>query len=521
MLDTNIVAMPGSTEERSVVIDDQNSTKGYIRASNRVPYALINAEMDGNTSDFLNELLEIQKYYHIYRKGAEFSVEGTNGDYIPATLKYKMAATLIDKEARFLFAESPDIVVESKGDVGQVSTEAETALTVLNDIVKTILDINNFEEQLIKAAKDCFIGKRVAGLVNFNEEDGVTITFLPSTNFLYETRRGNDNIIEKFVCFIVTKPNRVLGDRRIFKKKFELIDNIVYVEEIEYDGTGKEIQVVTEYQETLMSVIPAVIFVNDGLTSDTNGESEIKKLHNYESWYSKLANADLDSERKNMNPIKYTVNMESNSTKNLSTGVGAYWDLQTDQNLDANTTLIGMLESNMGYSEALKTSLDRIKTSGYEELDMPNISLETMSGSITSGKALKAIYWPLIVRCKEKMKMWGPCLRKLIDIIIQGSYVYPDTIVQYTDDVIQPVAYEIKVVQNHPLPEDELEEKSSDLAEVNYKTMSRKAYMQKWRKLTDDEVEKELQQIAAERQILEDSTFESTGGTNPLGADGF
>ena len=169
----------------------------------------------------------------------------------------------------------------------------------------------------------------------------------------------------------------------------------------------------------------------------------------------------------------------------------------------------------MNYSEALKTSLDRIKTIGYEQVDMPNITLESMQGAITSGKALKAIYWPLIVRCKEKMKMWGPQLRQLANIIIQGALVYPNCIKQYTDDIVQPIAYEISVVQNMPLPEDEIEEKNMDLSEIDSKVMSRKSYMKKWRGLTDDEVQEELEQIALERQIIEESSFAFTSDTPP------
>ena len=46
------------------------------------------------------------------------------------------------------------------------------------------------------------------------------------------------------------------------------------------------------------------------------------------------------------------------------------------------------------------------------------------------------------------------------------------------------------------------------MAEVTAQTMSRKAYMKKWRNLDDDEAEEELRQIALERQILEDSFVE-------------
>ncbi|MEE1301265.1 MAG: phage portal protein, partial [Bacteroidales bacterium] len=500
--------------EEAKVIEAENSTE-VLTAFNRIPYALINAEVKGAAKDTLDELTQICKYYKVYKKGASFTIEGTNGDYIPAKLKYKMAASLINKEARFLFAEPPDITVEPKGDVGKITEDAKNALTVMNDLVKTILDANKFEEALIKAAKDCFIGKRVAGLINFNEDDGVTVTFLPSTQFIYETKIGNPNVLTKFVCFIIVKDSIALTEKRIFKKKFELIDDVVYLEEVLYDGAGKELEVVTEYQETLIPMIPASIFINDGLTGEESGESEIEILQDDESWYSKLSNADIDAQRKSMNPTKYTIDMESNSTKNLSTAAGALWDLGSDQNLDKPHPAVGMLEPSMSYSTSLDTTLKRVKKSAYNQVDMPDI--EEVQATITSGKALKAIYWPLIVRCKEKMKMWGPQLRQMVNIIIQGAMVYPNCIERYINDVISPVAYEISIIGNLPIPEDEIEEKNMDLAEVESKTMSRKAYMKKWRQLTDDEVQEELEQIALERQIIEDSSFSSSGGTLPYG----
>jgi hypothetical protein len=45
--------------------------------------------------------------------------------------------------------------------------------------------------------------------------------------------------------------------------------------------------------------------------------------------------------------------------------------------------------------------------------------------------------------------------------------------------------------------------------------MSRKSYMKKWRNLTNDEVDAELQQIALEREMLEDSySVLPTSGTS-------
>ena len=504
--------------EEAKVIEAENSTV-VLSAFNRIPYGLINEEVSGYTNDVLTELTQICGYYKVYKEGAKFITEGSNGDYVPSNLPYKMAASLINKEARFLFADAPDITITTKGDLGKASEEAKNQITVMSDLVKTILDANKFEQQLIKAARDCFIGKRVACLVNFNEEDGVTVTFLPSTQFLYEMNIGNTKLT-KFVAFIIIKDSITLSEKRIFKKKYELEHkpdgtDVVYLEEQLYDGAGRLLEDVTARQEIMLDKIPAVVILNDGLTGDDDGESEIEILKEYESWYSKLSNADIDSERKSMNQIKYTIDMDSNSTKGLSTAPGAFWDLGSDQNLDHPSPSVGTINPDTSYSSALQSSLDRIKSTGYDQVDMPDINLQTMSGAITSGKALKAIYWPLIIRCKEKMKTWGPQLEAMVSIIIDGSIVYPNCIKRYTDDFLVSVAYEVDVEQNIPIPDDEVEEKNVDLAEVTAQVMSRKSYMKKWRQLTDDEVAEELEQIAIEKQILEEASFPASGETVP------
>lgn len=508
--------MAGYKSDEAKVLEAENSTV-VLSAFNRIPYGLINEEVEGYANDTLAELTQICKYYKVYKKGASFVSEGSNGDYVPADLPYKMAASLINKEARFLFADAPEITITPKGDLGKATQGALDQITVMSDLVKTVLDANRFEQQLIKAARDCFIGKRVACLVNFNEDDGVTVTFLPSTQFLYEMNVSNTKL-RKFVAFIITRDSITLSEKRVFKKKYEVESvsgkDVVYLEEAMYDGGGRLLEVVTERQEIMLDRIPAVIILNDGLTGDNLGESEIEVLEEYEKWYSKLSNADIDSERKSMNQIKYAIDMDSNSTKGLSTAPGAFWDLGSDQNLDNPHPAVGTINPDTSYSSALQQSLDRIKSTGYDQVDMPDINLQTMSGAITSGKALKAIYWPLIIRCKEKMKTWGPQLEAMVSIIIDGAIVYPRCIKRYTDDFLVSTAYEVEVEQKIPIPDDEVEEKNVDLAEVTAQVLSKKSYMKKWRGLTDDEVTEELEQIAVEREMLETSSF-GGGSTVP------
>lgn len=509
-----------SMNEEQKVIEREN-LKTYLSVYSRIPYTLIREELGEDATDIIDEMREICMYYKIYNKGKDFNVEGTNGDYVPARLRYKMAATLVNKEARFLFAEQPDITIEQKGYLEELTEDTKKSLTIMNEFVKNVLDNNNFQDILIKGARDCFIGKRVACLINFNEQDGITINFLPSTQFLYEFKPTNHRVLNKFISFTVLKESKTNKNKLIFKKKYTLEStkdgDKVFLEEEIYNGSSELVKKVMDRSEMDIDFIPAVVFINDGLSEELNGESEIENLMDFEEWYSKLGNADADAERKSMNPTKYLVDMANNSTKNLSTAAGALWDLGSDQNLDNPNVLVGLLEPQMHYSEALKTTLDRIKTTGYEQVDMPNITNESLSGVITSGKALKAIYWPLIVRCKEKMKMWGPHLSNMVEMIIKGAMVYPNTTSKYTNDILMPVNHVVEVVQNTPLPEDEIEEKTIDLAEVEAKTMSRKTFMKKWRGLTRSQIEEELNQIALERQIIEDSSF---GGSVSNGMNG-
>ena len=509
------MALRPSNEESAVMREDMLASEESepLTAYRRIPQSIIANEVgEEESADVLAELAQISKFYEVYRNGCDFNAEGSNNDYQPANLHYKMAASLIDKEARFLFAETPTVNLKSRSRVSAVSQDDLDSLT---ELVNRVLESNFFAEQLLKAARDCFIGKRVAGLVNLNEVDGITLTFLPSTHFLYETRPSNPTVLTRFTAITVLNETYKLKNRRLFVKRYELDGRKVMLTEEVYDGTGTLLETPTPRRRTKLDRIPAIVFANDGLTGDARGVSEVRNISYYEKWYSRLSSADIDAQRKSMNPIKYSVDMDNRSTKNLSTGPGAYWDFGSDQNLTSPHPEVGMLEPKMNYSDALGETLNRLKTTGFEQVDMPNINLEAMNGTFTSGKAIKALYWPLIVRCEEKMKMWGPQLSNLMRIVIDGSYAYPACVVpKYVEELPSnaELAYEIDVLSHVPIPEDEVEKKNMDLAEVASQTMSKKSYMKKWYDLTDDEVQAELEQIALENQIINYSAMGSQGG---------
>lgn len=491
------------------MIDKDNTSIDVTRLLD-IPAGLIKEELEGlYGSNVLRDMYDTIRLYNVYEHGAPYVQEGQL-DYTPADLRYKTTRSLLDKEVRFLFSKSPDFFVDvNLGDTKAERESSKAAATVYQNLIDKVLEENDFNSALLKAAKDCFISKRVALMFNINEDSGIQVSFLPSLEFVYDVDPNNANILTKIVAFYGLNNEKAKVDQRIYKKKYWMQNGLCYYSENVYNGMGQLVEEIQPDTQTRFTFIPAWVIVNDGLTGDLIGVSEISQLEDYESWYSRLAAADMDAERKGMNPIRYTVDASPESTKGLSISAGAFWDLSSDQNQAVDRSAqVGVLDSPMTYSTALGTTLDRIKNTMYEQCAVPNVSPEALKGVVSSGKTLKAIYWDLIVRCDEKMLAWRPALQFLGRCIIEGVRLYPKAGQFYIDEALPDVAYSVRVDNQYPLPEDEQEEKQTDLAEVTAQTMSRKAYMKKWRNLDDDEAEEELRQIALERQILEDAFTE-------------
>lgn len=474
------------------------------RALASFPYFVLKNEITSGYNLYTKELLEIKQNYLDYKKGAEFYTEGSGGDYSPSDIHFKIAKTLIDKEARFMFSQTPDVIIQSVDTEEKHMEQVEQYQMLIDKVLKD--KKSNFSRTLLQSAKDCFIGKRVACLVDFSEEDGIQTHFYNSLQFYYETEYGSDRLT-KFISFENVNQTKSMNQRLYLVNRYEERNGTIYMSSILYNGTGKPQGEVIPEQAIELDYIPAVIIINDGTLEDKGGVSEIESLSEYESGYSRLGNGDIDSERKGMNPIRYTVDMNSNTTKNLSSGAGAYWDLKSEQNQNEVHPMVGTLAPSMNHTEPVKVTLDRLKTTMYNEIDMPNISEETMAGTITSGKALKALYYPLQVRCDEKLKSWKPAIEFIAEAIIDLALLNKAEVLSlYVLTSLDEVQYNIEVMENYALSEDEEEEKNSDLAEIAANARSRKSYIKKWRKAefkTDAQIDEELMQIAIELNMFD------------------
>ena len=460
--------------------------------------------------DVLRKLGKIETYYHIYEHGARFETE-TSGDYTPARLHSHLIQELIRRESQFLFGKTPGFRVscpeEAKTD-GKRPNEA-----AMQGYLNAVLKKNHMADKLIKAARDCAIGGRVALKVNLSPER-CSILFVPADGFVYQTDMDDVDQLERITFFYTVKDDADKARQEIWVQKYWMENGRCMVTERFTDGYGKTLSWDGERENanTGLDRIPAFVILNDGLSGDTDGESEVKELMEDDAWYGRLKSANIDTLRKGMNQIVWMSGVSPDSSKTFRYAPGALWDMKGDPaqagvGSNAAQVQVGTIENSFSYAGAYQETLANIKRDMQDLLGVPDLNLESTRSLITSGKGLKALYWPLICRCEEKMNAWRPALEWLAELLLDAAALFP-ALRQYGEFI--PAPYQITIENQYPLPEDENDEKQLDLSEVANRSRSVRSYLMKWggpdcKGLDADEADAELAQIVKEQRMLEDS----------------
>ena len=446
-------------------------------------------------SAVLQEMNDILRLYDIYEGRENFIDKSEEKDYTQTEKRTNLIKKLIKEESRFLFGKTPELYIQPKNDTDADKDKAGEINLYLNKILKD----NLFSEKLVKGARDCFIGKRAAIKLYANQDTKeIRIMFLPSLEFIYESDEENPNELKKIIFFYQTNKEVERDKQRIWKQKYEMIDGRCILNEGIYNGNGILIEPINVDIDLQLSGIPCYVIINDGLSGDPFGESDVKELLDNQIQYNRLSSEDVDTLRKGMDRIIYGVDIDPEASEKFKLKPGAFWDVPTDPTAEGKQATLGTIPTDFGYGEKIESSLKRIKSDMYEMLNVPMLSNDELKGMMTSGKTMKALYWQLITRCEEKMMAWRPALEWLIRAILEITEVYQI-------EKLPQLDYTVTVENNYPLQEDEDEEKTLDLQQVNAQAMSRKTFIKKWQGVTDDVADAEIKQIALEREMLEES----------------
>lgn len=456
----------------------------------------VTAELAGlYGSAVLQEMNDILRLYDIYEGRENFIDKSEEKDYTQTEKRTNLIKKLIKEESRFLFGKTPELYIQPKNDTDADKDKAGEINLYLNKILKD----NLFSEKLVKGARDCFIGKRAAIKLYANQDTKeIRIMFLPSLEFIYESDEENPNELKKIIFFYQTNKEVEKDKQRIWKQKYEMIDGRCILNEGIYNGNGILIEPINVDVDLQLSGIPCYVVINDGLSGDPFGESDVKELLDNQIQYNRLSSEDVDTLRKGMDRIIYGVDIDPEASEKFKLKPGAFWDVPTDPTAEGKQAKLDTIPTDFGYGDKIENSLKRIKSDMYEMLNIPMLSNDELKGMMTSGKTMKALYWQLITRCEEKMMAWRPALEWLIRAILEITEVYQI-------EKLPQLDYTVTVENNYPLQEDEDEEKTLDLQQVNAQAMSRKTFIKKWQGVTDDVADAEIKQIALEREMLEES----------------
>lgn len=242
--------------------------------------------------EVIREMGEIIRLYDKYEGTGQHWIEEEQ-DYKQTRKKTNYIKKLIKEEARFLFGKTPIFTIKPENDLDKDKAEE------INQCINKILKKNLFSDKLIKAARDCFIGKRIAIKLHADKESkSLKIMFVPSLEFIYEPFDNQFDELKKIVFFHQTNQEVEKDKQRIWKQKYEMVNGKCILSEGIYNGYGLCIEEIVSDTDLKLSGIPCYVILNDGLLGDLKGESDIEEIFDNQMAYNKLASEDIDTLKK-------------------------------------------------------------------------------------------------------------------------------------------------------------------------------------------------------------------------------
>lgn len=434
----------------------------------------------------MRELAELIALYDFYDGRGQLWATPEEAEYTPTRAVTNYAKKLIKAQARFMFGRPPEVTITADG---------EEQTQALRSAFRKIWEENGLSAKLLKAGRDCFIGKRVAVKL-WGGSQGVKICFRPSLEFVYDVETDQSEELVKIVFFYGMNDEKDKLEQRIWKQKFEMVDGKCLLTEAVFDGYGTVISVSAERADTGLDFIPAFVVVNDGLSGDLSGESDIAELKDNQSLYNRLMSDNIDTLKFNMFPIRVAQDADGESVRNIRIAPNALVDLQTEPIAaeSGKSAALKLLESGFTYASSFEETIKQVKNNMFELMSVPNVGLEQLRGLMQSGKSMKTLYWELICKVEERWQAWDAMLRWLAEKSLQMCRVLGG-------EDIPDCPFSVDIEHLYPILDDEEAERALDLQEVVANVRSRKSYAEKWNINADGAAE--LSQVCGELEQLE------------------
>lgn len=465
-----------------------------------------------NDMEFRRELPEVKQYYEFY-DGRPYREKDDLGestgqlwavsdrDYTPTREIRNLTKKLINKQGRFMTSVPPTLVLSSYQDKPNREGIDKKRAIIEQQLVDT-----KFWNKFGKAFLDCTIGKRVllcmlADVDNMgNPTGGVKFRFYTMPEFIYEYDENDIDILKKVQIAYQDKNTvgKIAKDQRWHKWTYEMReDNNCWATYEIVDGTnitaftvitnttddGKEEEQTVELKQewnTGLQELPCKVILNDGLTGDIRGSSDIKDLMDMAMDYNRTMSDYRDALRFKMFEQPVFVDVKSSCLKDVKIAPNTIIDLKSDPTLgdgttNSSTARAEMLSSTFNFQSAADSYLTSLKKDMYELMEQP---LPESLIDVPSAKALKMIYYDLITRCEEKWRVWDEVLLWVVHMFELYASL---GVLQNVEDVnVLAIDTIASWSHNYPIPDDDDSMRTLAIQEVEANVRSHKSYIEEF-----------------------------------------
>lgn len=503
---------------------------------------------------FKKELQEVEKYYQYFDGfdvtdlnadyGQTWKIKEDSLDYKPTREIRNYIRSLIKKQARFMMGTEPELIFSPIVDKEDDKAENKRIL------FDHILGHAKFWSKCKRALVDATVGKRVLLSVIANPGEPVDVQFysMPQFSYIvdpkdpsrllsvdivyqdertkgmstekqlwhhyrYEMKSGSSNSgittaledVEEQCWFTYTltdgTSNQIYmtedGQTTIKEKDAKLI-------EIE-DNLGNKVQVPLKVQEsapTGLSQIPCKVILNEPLTNDVYGTSDVKDLITIADNTNRTISDMRDSLRFKMFEQPVIIDGSSKSIQGMKIAPNALVDIKSDPTSSiggagGRQAQVTTISGNFNFLPTAQYYLDGAKKAMYELMDQP---LPEKVQDAPSGIAMQYLFYDLMSKCDDKWAEWDDAIEWLIELleeILSKVGVDLGVLPQDIQSSYQTLTT-LTIDHRYPLPSDELSAKQTALTEVQTNVRSHQSYIEEFSKKekADKEWERVLQELA-------------------------
>ena len=411
-------------------------------------------------------------------------------DYVPSQVIDNKIKPLINKQARFMFGDEPDILLKP------LDKKYKETCEELRQFIDAILNASKFWSNTFKAFRLASVTKRVMLRLEANPGQPVRIYYHDINDFNYEVDPNDVTKLNKIVLVRQDtetenkeQKNQLWYRYTYYINKISDKGSACYLRIETFKGDNLEVPIEIKEQDTGLSKIPCWVIVNEQSIVSPYGQSDIKDLKPLQDSYNRRLSDFNDSLRFLMFGQTAIIDATQDTVNACNIAPNALMALKSIEDTEGNKQAkVLRLESNFTNADPVLKYLKKLEDSMYEKLGIPRP--ESLQ-QVPSAKSIKYMYTELVARCEEKWHDWEPTIRSMIRLVVEacGKFKCYEEWKEEWNDLL----YNIVLNKNYPIPEDEEDKKKLAMEEVRTNVRSHRSYLQDF---TDEEdIENVLKEI--------------------------